>query len=361
MRCYKQEERAVIAREVLKSIRQSSHQLCVDQINAMGLQAHFEIQRDRIICHRTGSTIIQAGLRDNADSFRSTEGITILFIDEAQMVSAESLNAVTPTIRKPGSVILFAMNPRSPDDPVYDRFVVNTPPNGKAIQVNYCDNPMFPDELRDDMEHMKRTDPDLYRHVWLGEPIAHLEASILGDKYRVADIEPKPGTEFLFGADFGFAQDPSAAIRCWIEGNTLYIDHEAYGDAVELDDLGDFFSAIPEMATHTSRADNARPETISYLKRHGLPHMVSVDKWPGSIEDGIAFIRAFDEIVVHPRCENTIRELSLYSWKQHRLTGDILPVPLDAHNHSIDALRYALAPLIKGRGPATTTFVAGAF
>ena len=107
-------------------------------------------------------------------------------------------------------------------------------------------------------------------------------------------------------------------------------------------------AAIPGFNDRPSRWDSARPESISYLRRHGLPNAIAVDKWPGSVEDGIRFIRSFGRIIIHPRCVNLIREFRLYSYQVDRLTGDVLPKVVDAHNHGIDALRYALAPMIRG-------------
>jgi phage terminase large subunit len=97
------------------------------------------------------------------------------------------------------------------------------------------------------------------------------------------------------------------------------------------------------------RADSARPESISYLQRHGLPRVVPVAKWPGSVNDGIAHLRSYAEIVIHPRCKHLIKETSLYSYRVDRLTGDIMPDVVDAWNHGIDAVRYALNPLIRQR------------
>jgi len=96
-----------------------------------------------------------------------------------------------------------------------------------------------------------------------------------------------------------------------------------------------------------TRWDSARPESISFLKRNGLSNSVAVNKWAGSVEDGIEFIKSFDRVVIHPACKEIIKEFGLYSYKVDRHTGDILPKIVDAHNHYIDALRYALEPMIK--------------
>ena len=98
------------------------------------------------------------------------------------------------------------------------------------------------------------------------------------------------------------------------------------------------------------RADSARPESISYLKRHGMPFAEGVPKWTGSVEDGITHLRSYKEIIVHPRCKEVLKEMRLYSYKVDRLTGDITTKLVDANNHYIDAIRYALNPMIQGKG-----------
>ena len=70
------------------------------------------------------------------------------------------------------------------------------------------------------------------------------------------------------------------------------------------------------------------------------------------MEDGIEFMRGFEKIVIHERCKHIADEFRLYSYKIHRLSGDILPEVEDKNNHTIDALRYALQPLIRNRSAA---------
>ena len=130
----------------------------------------------------------------------------------------------------------------------------------------------------------------------------------------------------------------------------LYIEQELYAKRLELDDTaGALIDVMPDIINHVVRADNARPESISYLSRHGIPRIESCKKGKGSVEDGVEFIKSFNEIIIHPRCVNTLREFELYSYKVDRLSGDILPTLVDKFNHAIDALRYALEPLMKAR------------
>jgi phage terminase large subunit len=104
-----------------------------------------------------------------------------------------------------------------------------------------------------------------------------------------------------------------------------------------------------------SRWDNSRPESISYLTRHGLPRATACEKWAGSVEDGVSWLRSHRAIVIHADCVNMQREARLYSYKVDRLSGDIKSDIVDAHNHGWDAVRYACGPMIRKRNPASVT------
>jgi phage terminase large subunit len=129
---------------------------------------------------------------------------------------------------------------------------------------------------------------------------------------------------------------------------------------LELDDTSTrWIEDIPGIEKFVVRADNARPESISHVKRGragengcpAIPKLVAAVKGPGSVEDGIAHLRSYEKIVIHPRCKHTAAEARLYSYKVDHLSGDILPIVVDAHNHLIDSLRYALEPLIGRAAP----------
>jgi phage terminase large subunit len=104
---------------------------------------------------------------------------------------------------------------------------------------------------------------------------------------------------------------------------------------------------IPGAEKYTIRADSARPETISYLKRHGLPKLEGVKKWPGSVEDGVSHLRQYERIIIHPRCKHATDEARHWSYKIDSRTGDVLPKLADGHEHIWDAVRYALTPMIR--------------
>ncbi|MGO4122936.1 terminase large subunit, partial [Inquilinus sp. YAF38] len=150
--------------------------------------------------------------------------------------------------------------------------------------------------------------------------------------------------QFLFGADWGFARDPTVLVRCFVTGRTLFVDHEAYQVGCEIDRTPDLFDTIPEVRTWPIIADSARPETISYMQRNGFGDITGSTKGAGSVKDGVEFLKAHD-ILVHPRCWHLIDELALYSYRTHPKTGVILAELEDRENHAIDALRYAVEGL----------------
>lgn len=350
LKAYREKLRILCARELQNSIQDSVHQLIVDQIAALKLTPAFSIKEAGIVSI-TGSEFLFKGLRgmkNNAQALKSLEGIDICWIEEAQTVSAASFETITPTIRAKGSEIWLTMNPDQSTDPVYQ--LILNPPEGAVIRkVNWQDNPWFKDtSLPAEREWMERTDPDAYRHVWEGECREHTDAQVLKGKYAVQAFIPDRDWDGPYqGCDWGFATDPTAFVRCWIYDRQLWIEHEAYGIGVEIDQLPVMFDNIPNARNYAARGDSARPETISYLQRHGYSQLTAADKWPGSVEDGVAYLRSFDRIVIHPRCRHTAEEARLWSYKVDRLTGDILPQLAGRNDHTWDAVRYALAPLIK--------------
>jgi phage terminase large subunit len=129
-------------------------------------------------------------------------------------------------------------------------------------------------------------------------------------------------------------------VRCYLDGKRLYVDHEAYMVGCEIDQLPDLFMRVPDSTKWFITADTARPETISYMQRHGFPKINAAIKGAKSVEEGVEFLKSYD-IVVHPRCKHTIDELTLYSYVVDDLTGQVTPKLADKDNHVIDALRYA--------------------
>lgn len=325
--------RVLCAREIQHSIADSVHKLLSEQIYEMGFAPWYKITKNTIT-GVNGTEFIFSGLRFNVREIKSKEGIDICWIEEAQSVSEESWDVLIPTIRKEKSEIWLSFNPDAETDPTYRRFVIDPPPDSFVRKVGWQDNPWFPDVLRQEMEYLKRVDYEAYLHVWEGEVRRISDAIIFKDKFVVEPFETPDSVRFYHGADWGFAQDPTALVRCFIKDRRLYVDMEAYGVGVELDETGALFDAIPTARKWPIKADSARPETISYMKRAGF-NITAARKWQGSVEDGIAFMKSFEKIVLHPRCKHAIDEFGHYSYKVDKQTNDVLPIIVDANNHCI--------------------------
>lgn len=622
--------RVLCAREYQVSIRDSVHRLLADRIAALGLSQFYTVTQTSII-GTNGTEFIFKGLHHNAQEIKSMEGVDICWVEEASSVSAESWDVLIPTIRKPGSEIWLSFNPLSPDDATWTRFVKNPPPGAWVQKVLYSDNPWFPAVLDEERRHLQEIDPELYQHIWLGEPRTISDAQVFKGRYLVQEFETPKDARFFQGADWGFAClvgettiitekgnkqlkdvkpgdkvltrdgykavihaqsrgvksiygvdcgyknriiatgdhriltadgwreirdlretetlcmtkssltarfikgiltvstriisignmgenareqaftvqygntitgksrkattfiismatrlitalrtccvypkanirksiiktsweafqksnrregaiqkktgqseerkhlqphkngaesaqnagslsrlrtfiknsvlrsaesartpatvkrntlangvvkflqrlltviekpvqknvrinlqslgeaevfditvengeyfangvlvhncDPTALVRCFIRGNVLYVDREAYGVGVELDETPQLFDSIDTARKWPIKADSARPETISFMKRRGFK-IEPAKKWAGSVEDGIAILKSFDKIIVHPRCVHAADEFYKYSYKVDKTNGDVLPVIVDANNHCVAA------------------------
>lgn len=162
--------RAVCVREVQKTLRESAKRLLEDKIIALRLGSLFDVQSDCIKTPGNGVIIFQ-GMQDHtAESIKSLEGFHVAWVEEAQTLSARSLELLRPTIRAPGSELWFSWNPRNANDPV-DLLLrgEKPPPDAIVCRVNYSDNPFFPAELEQERKFDEQNNPTRYAHIWLGE------------------------------------------------------------------------------------------------------------------------------------------------------------------------------------------------
>lgn len=330
----------VCLREIQKSLKFSVKKLIEGKIESMNAGAYFEVQNEQIKSKAGGVCIFQ-GMQDHtSDSIKSLEGFKVAWFEEAQSASQRSLDLLRPTIRAPGSELWFSWNPSKATDPI-DALLrgEEPPPDSVVVEANYMDNPWLPAELLAEMEYDRGRDPEKYAHIWLGQYQTNSEARVFRN-WTIEEFERPPGTVFRFGADWGFSIDPSVLVRCSIDQHRLYVDYEAYMVGCEINNLPELFMSVPEAEKWPITADSARPETISYMRKHGFPRIMSAVKGARSLEEGVEFLRGFD-VVVHPRCKHLIDELTMYSYKTDPLTGAVVPILEDKNNHVIDSLRYA--------------------
>ncbi|EOG1933995.1 PBSX family phage terminase large subunit [Providencia stuartii] len=334
------------AREYMNSLEESSMEEVKQAIRSVPwLSDFYELGEKYIRTKCRSVSYVFSGLRHNLDSIKSKARILIAWVDEAESVSETAWTKLTPTVREAGSEIWVTWNPEKDGSATDKRFRKEPPDNAIVVEMNYDDNPWFPSVLEEErLNDQARLDAATYAWIWEGAYLENSDKQVLANKYVVQSFPDdlwKKADRLLFGADFGFAKDPNTLIRMFILDDCLYIEREAYGVGVELDHMPAFYDEIPEARKWPIKADSARPETISYLKRQGF-NISAAKKWQGSVEDGITYLRGFKQIIIHPRCKETAKEARLYSYKTDRITGEVLPVIEDAYNHCWDAVRYGL-------------------
>lgn len=343
--------RILCTREFQASIKDSFHAEVKSAIAAHPwLENHYDVGVD-YLKGRNGTEFIFRGLRHNSQAIKSLAKIDLTIVEEAETVPEQSwLDLEATVFRQPKSELIAIWNPRIDGSPVDKRFRKRPPSESLIAEVNWNDNPYFPSALELlRRREQERLDPATYAHIWEGAYLENSDAQVFQNKYRVAEFNPDSNWDGpYYGVDFGFSQDPTAGVKCWVFDDKLWVEYDAAKVGLELDSTAPFLiENIPGIDHHAVRADSARPESISYLKRHGIPRIEGAKKGKGSVEDGIQFIRSFKEVVIHPRCKKTAEEFRLYSYKVDRLSGDVLTDIVDANNHIIDALRYALEPIMR--------------
>lgn len=366
-------------REYQNSIADSVHRVLRGMIYRLGYENEFHITDKTIKHNDSGAEFIFKGLHHNVEEIKSTEGVKVTWVAEAQNTTEESWINLEPTVfRVDGAELWVSFNVTDEMAATHRRYVTNPPKGAMVHKVNYTENPYFPPGLKRLMEKDRENDINLYQHIWLGHPRKRSNAIILGDRCRVSEFANdlwKQALRVHFGADFGYASDPSTLLRFFPLSNEkchklglipktdpnqksdrLFIEYEVGGVGIEIDDLPDLYDGIPGSRDYPIKADQARPEIISYLRGKGFA-ISAAEKWKGSIEDGIAHLRSHI-IVIHPRCLQFEAEATMnYRYKVDPKTIDpktnapvILPEIVDAHNHYIDSSRYGLDGYIQRRG-----------
>jgi len=336
-----QKTRVACFREFQNSIAESSHQLLRELINQYGL-TDFEVTNNSIFNKLNGSDFLFKGLYHNEQNIKSTEGIDIAWVEEAQTVSQESLEVLTPTVRKENSKIIYTYNRLLEDDPVHNRLVIEGRPDTLVINVNYdtaLKYGFIPEVILKEIEDDKEKRPALYKHKWLGEPYS-LERRIYKDWQEIESIPHEARLEG-YGLDFGYFPDPTAIIAIYYYNGGYILDEVFYqvkpSNAEIADTLKNFEKGLIV-------ADSAEKDRIADIKSYGL-NITPARKGPGSVRAGIHMVQGL-KISYTKQSSNLRQEYRKYLW-QIDANGKILAgIPEDKHNHLLDAARYRLELLI---------------
>ena len=329
--------RVACFREFQNSISESSHQLLKDLIELYDLK-DFEVTDKSIINKINGSDFLFKGLHRNEQNVKSTEGIDIAWVEEAQTVSKSSLEVLTPTIRKAGSQIIYTYNRLLEIDPVHERLVLEGRPNTLIINENYdiaLKYGFMPDSVRLEMEDDKEKRPALYQHKWMGEP-NNVEGRIYKD-WEIIDDIPHEARLWRRGLDFGYTIDPTVMVDIYEYNGGYIIDEIIYAKGLSNKSIADVINNQTEECLVI--ADSAEPKSIDEISSYGVS-IVGAKKGPGSVSQGISVVQA-QKISITRKSNKTITAYQNYMWSVDKRSTEHLPIPDDTiheWSNSMDCL-----------------------
>lgn len=349
--------RILCTREVQKTIQQSVHQLLSDQIKAMGLGEYYEILKTEIR-GKNGTEFYFSGLSgETSVSLKSFEGVDIVWCEEAQSISKESWDILIPTIRKANSEIWLTYNPQLESDETHQRFAIKPPPDCISVEMNYNDNPWFPEVLEKERIHAKGTmRQEDYEHIWEGRCKPAVEGAIyfVGMSQAIAagrirrvphDAQLKTHVVFDLGYNDAMtlilAQKVASEIRAihYIEGRQRTLaDYNAELRALRLDDQPCNWGKV--FLPHDGFAKRHQTGKMDADIMRGFGW--EVDQVPNiPIKQGIDRAQAmFPRVYIDDRCERLIECLKRYRWNISQKTGEGVAPLHDEFSHGADAWRY---------------------
>lgn len=306
----------------------------------------------------TGQKILFRGLDDPM----SITSITVehghlcwCWFEEAfQVMNEDDFNKVDMSIR--GELpkgyfkqITLSFNPWSEKHWLKKRFFDVKDEDVLAITTNYTCNEFLGEDDKKLFEKMKLNNPRRYNIEGLGnwgiaEGLVYSNFEELD--FNIEDIKKRPNVKSAFGLDFGYTNDPTAFIASLIDLNNMeiFIFDEHYQKAMSNKDIANMIK-YKGYSKERIIGDSSEPKSIDDIKRQGVYRLKGARKGKDSILNGIQYIQDF-KIYVHPKCENTLIELSNYVWDTKE--GNVINKPIDDYNHLMDALRYSLEDIRLG-------------
>ena len=336
----------------------------MEKIDLDGTTKYFKTTKTDIVNKMTKSRIMFRGIKTSSGvqtaKLKSIQGITTFVCDEAEeWTSEDEFDKIMLSIRKKGiqNRIIIIMNPCDSNHFIYKKYIekthklveidgvqvqVSTHPNVLHIHTTYFDNleNLSPEFLKE-VEDMKANNPEKYAHVVIGRWADVAEGAVF-KKWGIVKEFPRECKKVGIGQDFGFTNDPSAAVRCGIIDNRLYVDELFY----ETDMLSSAIANRLKPFSMKVFADSQDPRLIQDIKNRGV-NIYPVDKFPGSIKAGIDKIKDM-EFFVTERSYNLIAELRKYVWDKDK-DGNYINEPIDEYNHLMDAIRYYVLGCLLGR------------
>lgn len=348
-----------------------------EKIEADGTQKYFKINKSDIRNKRSKSSVMFRGIRTSSGNqtakLKSIQGLTTFVCDEAEeWVKEADFDKLVLSIRQKGvqNRVIIIMNPSDVNHFIYNKYIKNTHrievidgveveisthPSVLHIHTTYLDNIQYlGDNFLKEVETMKIENPEKYAHVVIGKWASTAEGVIF-KKFGIVKEFPAWCKKVAIGLDFGYTNDPTAAIKCGVIDNALYLD-ELFFETHLLS--GDIINKLKPYKDLSVISDSADPRLIKEIKNGGVK-IYPVEKGAGSIKAGIDKMLEM-EIYVTERSYNLIEEFRHYTWDKDK-NGKYINEPIDKFNHGMDAARYFVLGKILGKIKYEITDYTGIF
>lgn len=352
------ESNALVVRKTYRTLLDSCFAQLKWAVNRLGVKDYFDFKLSplEIIYKPTGQKILFRGLDDPLKVTSVTVDVgslCFLWIEEAYEIMSESdFDMLDESIR--GEVpkghfkqITLTFNPWNERHWIKGRFFDKLDKDVLAITTNYTCNEWLDRSDLNVFERMKENNPRRYQVAGLGN-WGIVEGLIYENfEERQFTLEEIKDYKTVAGLDFGYTNDPTAFFIGFLDkkDSILYVWDEMYSKGLSNKKI---YENIKNMGYSKEKitGDSAEPKSIDELKGYGL-RIKGAKKGKDSILNGIQWIQDL-KIVIHPRCNNFLTEISNYQWDKDKF-GKALNRPIDDFNHLLDAMRYALEDDIQSK------------
>ena len=352
------ESNALVVRKTYRTLLDSCFAQLKWAVNRLGVKNYFDFKLSplEIIYKPTGQKILFRGLDDPLKVTSVTVDVgslCFLWIEEAYEIMSESgFDMLDESIR--GEVpkghfkqITLTFNPWNERHWIKRRFFDKVDKDVLAITTNYICNEWLDRSDLNVFERMKENNPRRYQVAGLGN--WGIVDGLIYENFeeRLFTLEEIKDYKTVAGLDFGYTNDPTAFFIGFLDkkDSILYVWDEMYSKGLSNKKI---YENIKNMGYSKEKitGDSAEPKSIDELKGYGL-RIKGAKKGKDSILNGIQWIQDL-KIVIHPRCNNFLTEISNYQWDKDKF-GKTLNRPIDDFNHLLDAMRYALEDDIQSK------------
>ena len=340
----------LVLRKVQRDCKKSVWNEVIKTISKLGLYKYIQTNKtDMTITFPNGYQVFFGGLddRERIKGITPQKGvITDIWMEEATEFEEDDIKQLDKRLRGQADVtkrIILSFNPIIKTHWIYKRYFNNWQDDKQVymddklliLKTTYEDNNFL---TEDDIQRLLDEDDQYYIDVYVNGNWGVL-GDVIFNNWEVRDIDDMRDklSRTCHGLDFGFSSDPAAVIEQYYSksNNTLYIFDEIYETGLTDEQLANKTTKIINNQRVT--CDSAEPKSILHLRNNGV-NAYGAKKGPGSIETSYRWLQGIN-IVIHPRCVNTKRELQIHQWRKDKY-GNSLPKPEDKNNHAIDAIRY---------------------